>query len=138
MLFNINLPVNAEYMPKTEILAESQVQVNTNTIFQTNIPSSKVRNIYSMRWDFGDGNKSGGPQVSHSFSTPGTYQVTVSPKIKGLNKEVGHSVFVYEKHCFGPVWATFKPSRPQKWMPLKILHKIQWVRCLEDQNKAIS
>jgi PKD repeat protein len=36
------------------------------------------RTIRSFEWDFGDGTSGGGPQVTHAYSTPGTYTVILT------------------------------------------------------------
>jgi PKD repeat protein len=45
----------------------------------TDLSSIKISSITSWAWDFGDGTKSTAQNPSHSYSTPGTYNVTLTP-----------------------------------------------------------
>ena len=54
---------------------------------------------------------------------------------KGLRMYIGadlheNQLFI-EKRCFRPVLAILEPSRPQKWIRLEILHRIDPVGGLE-------
>jgi hypothetical protein len=46
----------------------------TTTTFRTG--TVRADRIVSVRWAFGDGTTATGPQVSHTYATPGTYRVT--------------------------------------------------------------
>lgn len=97
LLFGLGNNASAEYFPDLTVYADEKIQVDSNIVFQTNIPNDKIKSVYSIRWDFGDGNKSVGSQVSHSYSEPGNYKVRLSSKVNGFNDTIEYDVFVYSK-----------------------------------------
>ena len=50
---------------------------------------------FGFDWDFGDGaTESGGPNVSHTYASPGSYQVTITARADGVSDSATHTVRV--------------------------------------------
>lgn len=57
---------------------DRNVLVNRQIVFSAVNSTSERNTNLSFRWDFGDGNRAEGLEVSHSYRTPGTYKVRLT------------------------------------------------------------
>jgi len=60
------------------ITAPEDVTVGQSVAFSTPIPSSIWAPLKTVSWSFGDGTHANGTAVTHAYSAPGTYQVTLT------------------------------------------------------------
>jgi alpha-galactosidase len=71
--------------------------------------------VVSYRWSFGDGVTLEGPEVSHAYTKPGTYQVTVTAiGLGGLSTEDSFCLPVS-----GSVSTRFVPAEKRRYRPIK-------------------
>jgi hypothetical protein len=76
-------------------------------------PASSNDVVISYRWSFGDGVSMEGQEVSHAYTKPGTYTVTVTAiGLGGLSKEDNFSFPIS-----GPIATTFLPTEKRRYRP---------------------
>ena len=63
--------------------------------FSVNKP--KEKSISSYHWDFGDGSFSSSPNPSHTYKTPGTYEVTLSVTYSDGTKDSANKIIYVKK-----------------------------------------
>lgn len=83
---------------KAIINSEESIEVEKNSIFdasQSFIPEQNKKIKYN--WDFGDGNRNEGLQVTHTYKSPGEYTVTLTID-NGINESISNlKIFAYRK-----------------------------------------
>jgi alpha-galactosidase len=78
-------------------------------------PASPNDAVISYRWSFGDGVTLEGPEVSHAYTKPGTYQVVVTAiGLGGLLREDSFRLPVS-----GSVSTRFVPAEKHRYRPIK-------------------
>jgi alpha-galactosidase len=78
-------------------------------------PTKSNHVVVSYRWSFGDGVTLEGPEVSHAYTKPGTYQVTVTAiGLGGLSTEDSFRLPVS-----GSVSTRFVPAEKRRYRPTK-------------------
>ncbi|MCB1691244.1 MAG: S8 family serine peptidase [Pseudomonadales bacterium] len=70
-------PVNEAPLPAFTLSVSSGI-APLDVAFDATASSDPDGRIVTWRWDFGDGSASTGPQVSHVFNSPGTYDVQLT------------------------------------------------------------
>lgn len=83
------------------ISGEEATEIEKNIIFdasQSFIPEKS--SFIKYQWDFGDGSKEEGIEVTHSYEKPGQYTVTLIVNNGNELKEVNKKVFAYKKAFF--------------------------------------
>ncbi|MEK7146004.1 MAG: PKD domain-containing protein [Patescibacteria group bacterium] len=77
--------------------AEMDVEVNKSIIFDASATASTLSSNLTYEWFLGDGNRQSGPEVVHSYATPGDYEVTLVVRDDlGNQATQTHQVFVYD------------------------------------------
>jgi PKD repeat protein len=56
--------------------------------------TSTAGNITAWEWDFGDGASATGPEVTHTYATPGTYTVTLTVRTAGASGSTSRTLLV--------------------------------------------
>jgi PKD repeat protein len=67
--------------PIVDIIAPSEAEVGVPVVFSNErLPQFKDAEFSELQydWDFGDGAKASGPQVTHTYAEPGDYEVVLS------------------------------------------------------------
>ncbi|MCR9131878.1 MAG: PKD domain-containing protein [bacterium] len=64
--------------PPTPIISAVPITSKANVEFAANQSTDLESDIQSYLWDFGDGNRASGPQVSHTYQSTGTYTVKLT------------------------------------------------------------
>jgi len=78
-------------------------------------PATSNDTVVSFSWNFGDGVTLEGPEVSHAYTKPGTYQVVVTAAgLGGLSTEAHFSLTVA-----GSVSTRFAPAEKQRYQQPK-------------------
>jgi hypothetical protein len=78
-------------------------------------PESSHGAVVSYRWSFGDGVSLEGPEVSHAYTQPGSYEVVATAiGLSGLSTETKFHVQVS-----GSVSTRFVPSEKRRYQPSK-------------------
>jgi PKD repeat protein len=85
--------------PSAEISADSHVAVQTSISFSGGNSSDSDGYITSYDWDFGDGSTASGENVSHAYSSPGRYTVSLT-----VQDDDGASDTVTEEVTVGNQW----------------------------------
>lgn len=86
LLVNINGDFDAVF----DMSAATGCAPQTFTFYNRNIPST------STLWDFGDGTTGTGDTVTHTYSIPGTYNVTLNVTVPGgCNGSALHPITIY-------------------------------------------
>jgi PKD repeat protein len=71
-------PPTVEILPEPVIVQPAEARVGEEIVFDGSGSQAGSSPIAGYEWDFGDGNRGDGPIVSHIYSAPGTYQVTLT------------------------------------------------------------
>ena len=64
--------------PGTAVNSTNVIEDFSTVVFNASASSDVTSSVSSYSWDFGDGNTDTGKIVSHSFSTPGTFDVVLT------------------------------------------------------------
>ncbi len=64
--------------PPTPVISAVPITSKANVEFAANQSTDIESEIQSYLWDFGDGNRASGPQVSHTYQNTGTYTVKLT------------------------------------------------------------
>ena len=64
--------------PGTAVNSTNVIEDFSTVVFNASASSDVTSSVSSYSWDFGDGNTDTGKLVSHSFSTPGTFDVVLT------------------------------------------------------------
>ena len=64
--------------PGTAVNSTNVIEDFSTVVFNASASSDATSSVSSYSWDFGDGNTDTGKIVSHSFSTPGTFDVVLT------------------------------------------------------------
>ena len=76
-------------------------------------PATSNDAVVTYRWSFGDGVTLEGPEVSHAYTKPGTYQVVVTAVgLGGLSTEESFRLTVS-----GSVSTRFVPAEKRRYQP---------------------
>ena len=73
--------------PGTAVNSTNVIEDFSTVVFNASASSDVTSSVSSYSWDFGDGNTDTGKIVSHSFSTPGTFDVVLTAA-DGAGKEL--------------------------------------------------
>jgi gliding motility-associated-like protein len=86
LMININGDFDAEF----DMSADNGCAPQTFTFYNRNLPST------TTLWNFGDGNTATGDTVTHTYSIPGTYRVTLDVTVPGgCNGTALHPITIY-------------------------------------------
>jgi PKD repeat protein len=77
LIVRVDDPLLPSAAPVARITAPSQGQTNQPVTFDAT-QSTSSHPLVSWQWNFGDGANANGPTVPHSFSAPGSYNVTLT------------------------------------------------------------
>jgi len=98
--------IKVEYMPEMKTGAAGTFRAR---------PASSNDAVVSYRWNLGDGVTLEGREVSHAYTKPATYQVTVTAiGLGGLSNEDSFSLLVS-----GSVSTIFVPAEKRRYSPAK-------------------
>jgi hypothetical protein len=113
MLKIVNLGVPA-HPPVIRVEHMPDMKTGTTATFRAQ-PANSHDVVVSYRWSFGDGVTLEGPEVSHAYTKPGTYQVILTAiGLGGLSTEDSFRLPVS-----GSVPTRFVPTEKRRYRPTK-------------------
>lgn len=83
---------------QAQIEANASAGVEKNVVFDASksiLPGDPAKAVY--RWDFGDGTKSEGVNVTHSYKKTGLYRVAIEVTAEGQTLNVQKDIFIFKK-----------------------------------------
>ncbi len=72
------IAITPDQAPVARILAPVSVQVNQPVTFDASASTVAYGSVSSFAWQFGDGKTASGVTATHTYSAPGTYNVTLT------------------------------------------------------------
>ncbi|WP_263784318.1 PKD domain-containing protein [Salinibacter grassmerensis] len=126
--FSLTTPIAPEIIA---LNAPAEVQAGTTATFTATINEDEAARPLDRRWRLGDGSESTGRTVTHTYSRPGTYPVTVSAHNEAGTATASTTIRVTRASPPRAPWVVSLTARPN---PVRVGEPVQLRTAVEGEE----